>query len=132
MSLTGNPYELLGGAETVARLVDTFYGLVKKHPDLSPLFPDDLTEVRNKQYLFLTQFLGGPPLYSERFGHPMLRARHARFPITPKRAKAWLACMNEAMDQIGLHGDVRQAVFERLTLTAHHMVNQREDPAEKA
>jgi hemoglobin len=122
--IIGNPYELIGGSETLARLVDTFYDLVKQHPDLAPIFPDDLTETKEKQYQFLTQFLGGPPLYSERHGHPMLRARHMRFPITPKRAEAWLSCMSEAMDRVGLQGDVRKAIFERLTLTAHHMVNQ--------
>jgi hemoglobin len=119
-----SPYEQIGGAETVARLVDNFYDLVKEHPDLAPLFPEDFTEVKERQYLFLTQFLGGPPLYSERHGHPMLRARHMRFPITPKRAEAWLGCMREAMDRIRLEGKVREEIFERLRLTAYHMVNQ--------
>jgi hemoglobin len=126
------PYELIGGAKTLARLVDTFYDLVKEHPDLAPLFPEDFTEVKERQYLFLTQFLGGPTLYSDRYGHPMLRARHMRFPVTPKRAEAWLACMSEAMDRTGLEGDVRRHIFERLRLTAYHMVNQWESDEEKA
>jgi hemoglobin len=121
------PYEMIGGAKTVARLVDTFYDLVKQHPELIPIFPEDLTETKKKQYLFLTQFLGGPTLYSDVHGHPMLRARHMPFPITPKRAEAWLSCMKEAMDRIGLEGEVREAIFERLTLTAHHMINQWQD-----
>jgi len=126
MSAT-TPYELIGGATTVARLVDTFYDLVQQHPDLAPIFPEDLTETRKKQYMFLTQFLGGPALYSDAYGHPMLRARHMPFPITPKRAEAWLSCMKEAMDRVGLQGEVRDAIFDRLTLTAHHMVNQWHD-----
>jgi len=126
MSAT-TPYELIGGAKTVARLVDTFYDLVQQHPDLAPIFPEDLTETRKKQYMFLTQFLGGPALYSDAYGHPMLRARHMPFPITPKRAEAWLSCMKEAMDRVGLQGEVRDAIFDRLTLTAHHMVNQWHD-----
>jgi hemoglobin len=120
-------YDLIGGAETLRRLVDVFYGLVKEHPDLAPIFPDDLSETKEKQYMFLTQFLGGPGLYSERYGHPMLRARHMRIPVTPKRAQAWLSCMSEAMDRIGLEGEVRKAIFERLTLTAYHMVNTAEE-----
>ncbi|GAA4723642.1 globin [Brevibacillus fulvus] len=123
-------YEQIGGAETISRLVHTFYALVQRHPDLAPIFPEDLTETKNKQYMFLTQFLGGPPLYSERFGHPMLRARHMPFPITPKRAEAWLSCMNQAMDKIGLEGELRNEIFSRLTLTAHHMVNQWDDASE--
>ena len=117
------PYETIGGAETVAKLVDAFYPRVQAHPELAPLFPADITAVRDRQYLFLTQFLGGPPLFSEQHGHPMLRARHAPHRITPAGAKAWLGCMEAAMDDIGLTGDMRDFIFQRLTTTAHHMVN---------
>jgi hemoglobin len=116
-------YELIGGADTIRRLIDAFYSKVATHPDLKPIFPDDLTEVANKQSLFLTQFFGGPTLYSDKFGHPMLRARHLHFEITPQRAKAWLSCMSAALDEIGLTGPVRDYMYERLTQTAYHMVN---------
>ena len=119
-------YDLIGGGETIRKLVDAFYTRVGKHPDLAPIFPEDLTETADKQYLFLTQFLGGPTLYSDRYGHPMLRARHMPFEITPTRAKAWLACMAEAMDEIGLEGPVRDFMYERFIQTGHHMVNTAE------
>lgn len=118
------PYEIIGGAETLARLVDIFYDHVKAHPDLAPLFPEDFTHVKERQYQFLTQFLGGPTLYSDLHGHPMLRARHMRFPIGPVQAEAWLSCMKKAMDEAGLEGEIREHIFDRLRLTAHHMVNQ--------
>ncbi|MHB1683492.1 MAG: globin domain-containing protein [Bacilli bacterium] len=117
------PYEAIGGAETVAKLVDAFYPRVQAHPELAPLFPADITSVRDRQYLFLTQFLGGPPLFTEQHGHPMLRARHAPHRITPAGARAWLGCMEAAMDDIGLTGDMRDFIFQRLTTTAQHMVN---------
>ncbi|MFD2369458.1 globin [Brevibacillus sp. GCM10020057] len=125
------PYEQIGGAETLARLVDIFYNHVKRHPDLAPLFPEDLTPVKERQYQFLTQFLGGPTLYSDIHGHPMLRARHMRFPIGTAQATAWLACMDKAMTQAGITGDIREQIFDRLRLTAHHMINQWE-PIEEA
>lgn len=117
------PYELLGGADTVDRLVKAFYPKVLKDPDLQPLFQDGIEEIMNKQYLFLTQFLGGPALYSDKYGPPAMRQRHLRFEITPKRAKAWLACMSEAMDEIGLHGEMKDYFFQRLTQVAYIMVN---------
>lgn len=119
-----SPYDLVGGAEFIKKLVDTFYHKVQQHPELSPLFPADLTETARKQKQFLTQFLGGPTLYSDEHGHPMLRARHMPFEITTKRASAWLACMKEAMDEIGFEGQLREQIYSRLTFTAHHMVNQ--------
>ncbi|KMY53226.1 MULTISPECIES: hypothetical protein [Bacillaceae] len=123
------PFEYIGN-EKLSELVDTFYSKVSQHPDLFPIFPDDLTETARKQKQFLTQYLGGPPLYTEEHGHPMLRARHMPFPITPTRARAWLSCMREAMDEVGLHGEFRDFFYERLKLTANHMVNQPEGPGE--
>ena len=116
-------FDAIGGYETVERLVDAFYKRVKINPDLKPIFPDDFTEIARKQKKFLTQFLGGPPLYIEEFGHPMLRAKHLRFPINAKRRDAWLNCMNGAMDEIGLEEPWREIIFRRLTMTAHHMQN---------
>lgn len=124
------PYDAIGGEETVAKLVDAFYRRVAKHPDLAPIFPEDLTEVRRKQYAFLTQFFGGPPLFSEQYGPPMLRRRHLPHPITPTRVKAWLACMAEAMDEAGIHGPMREFLYARLTATAHHMTNTADDPVQ--
>lgn len=120
------PYEAIGENE-LSQLVDAFYHKVHKHPLLSPIFPDDLTETARKQKQFLTQYLGGPSLYTEEHGHPMLRARHLPFKITPARAQAWLSCMEEAMDEAKLDEQFREWFFERLQLTAQHMVNS---PAE--
>lgn len=122
-SFEGTPYEAIGGAETVAKLVDAFYRRVAAHPDLAPIFPSDLTETRRKQFLFLTQFFGGPPLFSQHIGPPMLRARHLPHPVTPERAEAWLECMAGAMDEAGIQGPVRDFLFARLSATARHMVN---------
>ncbi|KPV45136.1 globin [Alicyclobacillus ferrooxydans] len=116
-------YEMIGGADTIGDLVDAFYARVGAHPGLIPLFPEDLTPVRNRQFKFLTQLFGGPRLYSDLYGAPMLRAKHLPHPITPQRAVEWLECMRGAMDEIGLQGPVRDFMYERLQQTAYHMVN---------
>ncbi|WP_042455316.1 globin domain-containing protein [Neobacillus dielmonensis] len=119
---TQTPFEAIG-EQTLHQLVDTFYGLVAQHPDLAPIFPKDLSETARKQKQFLTQYLGGPSLYTNEHGHPMLRARHLKFPVTPKRADAWLSCMRQAMDTLGLKGPLRDDFYSRLYLTAQHMIN---------
>ena len=116
------PFEAIG-EEKLERLIDAFYSRVSDHPELAPIFPDDLSETARKQKQFMTQFLGGPPIYTEEHGHPMLRARHMPFKITESRAKAWLSCMNEAMHEVNLDGMIREAFFSRLVLTAQHMIN---------
>jgi hemoglobin len=120
------PFEAIG-EDTLHRLVDNFYELVAQHPDLAPIFPNEFSEIARKQKQFLTQYLGGPSLYTEEHGHPMMRARHLPFPITPTRAKAWLSCMTQAMDKTELDGPIRDEFYSRLVLTAQHMINTPDD-----
>lgn len=61
-------YDNLGGAEGLHRLVEVFYSKVQLHPQLSPLFPEDITPVLEKQYQFLSQFFGGPALFRRSMG----------------------------------------------------------------
>ena len=116
------PYEELG-AEKLSELMHAFYARVAKHPQLIPIFPEDFTETIRKQIQFQTQYLGGPNYYTEEHGHPMMRARHINFKITPDRAQAWLECMTEAMDEVSLDEKFRKTYFQRLAMTAHHMIN---------
>lgn len=116
-------YEAIGGGETIRRMVDAFYPKVLQHPLLAPLFPADIMPVADKQYMFLSQFFGGPSLYSDAYGHPMMRGRHLPFPITVERAEAWLDCMNRALIEIGMEEGLREVVMNRLSGPAHHFVN---------
>ena len=118
-----NLYEAIGGESTIRKLVEAFYPKVYADPDLSPLFPDGVESIKMKQIMFLTQFTGGPTLYSDRFGPPAMRQRHLAFEVTPRRAEAWLRCMKEAMDEIGFSGNPRDWLYERLTQVAFYMVN---------
>jgi hemoglobin len=121
-------YEAIGGEPVVRDLVEKFYPMVQADPLLSPLFPENIRPVMEKQFLFLTQFFGGPPLYSDRFGHPMMRGRHLPFEVTPARATAWLSCMSRALDETNIPGPLREAVLERLSGPAHHFINS-ENPS---
>lgn len=116
-------YENLGGADAIRKLVEAFYPKVQENPLLGPLFPEDIHPVMEKQYMFLTQFFGGPSLYSDQFGHPMMRARHLPFPVTEERADAWLGCMREALVEVDVPEPLREIVLQRLSGPAYHFVN---------
>lgn len=116
-------YEAVGGEEGVRSIVESFYPKVQENPLLGPLFPEDIAPVMEKQVLFLTQFFGGPPLYTQQYGHPMMRARHMAFPVTAERAQAWLGCMRKALDETVEDPDLRLAILERLKAPAYHFVN---------
>ncbi|MFD2629686.1 globin [Oceanobacillus kapialis] len=123
MKETGTMFEAIGGFHTIERLVNAFYKRVAVHPELIPIFPEDLTETARKQTLFLTQFFGGPSLYLEERGHPMLRRRHLPFKITPTRRDAWLDCMAQALIEAEIEEPYRSAIYDKLTMTANHMMN---------
>ncbi|TDQ42140.1 globin [Aureibacillus halotolerans] len=127
MTKQPSPYDMIGGENVVKDLVEKFYQRVSSHPELSPIFPEDLTETRRKQVQFMTQFLGGPSLYTEEHGHPRLRARHLPFQITPSRAQAWLECMQLALSETEADEHEKRMLFERLKHTAQHMINTPQD-----
>lgn len=112
------------GAENLKLLVDRFYDLVFSHEQIAPLFKTDKNLIKEKQRLFLTQFLGGPPLYSQQYGHPQLRARHLPHPIGQEDAVAWLSCMSSAITSLQLDESLKEELFKRFIATAMFMVNK--------
>jgi len=115
------------GEQRIATLVDRFYDLVFVDPQISHLFKTDKELIKEKQRLFLTQFLGGPALYTQRYGHPQLRARHMPHPIDQDDAVAWLSCMAKAIATLDAEESLKDELFKRFVPTAMFMVNQGED-----
>lgn len=117
-------YFRIGGDETLRKMLDIFYDQVFSHPLIGRLFKTNKNVIKEKQRLFLTQFLGGPQLYSEVYGHPRMRARHLPHPITQDDAYAWLECMAHAINSLEISEDLKQELFARFPRTAYFMVNQ--------
>lgn len=122
-----NLFERVGGREAVERIVTDFYARVERDPELRPIFPDDLAHGREKQALFLEQWLGGEPLYSALHGHPRLRRRHFPFVIDQRAAGLWLRHMGEAFRAAGVGEQEIAEVFAGLGPLARHMVNADDD-----
>ena len=121
------PYALLGGDAAVRALVDRFYDLMDLEPqyaELRALHAPDLAHAREKLYLFLSGWLGGPSLYIERHGHPMLRARHLPFPIGIRERDQWTACMEQAMVERSVEADLRGRLRQSFFKTADWMRNR--------
>lgn len=121
------PYQLLGGDAALRRLVDRFYDLMDTVPEycgIRKLHPQDLAGSRDKLYMFLSGWLGGPGLYVEKFGHPMLRARHLPFSIGVEERDAWLACMLQAMEDAGVEENLRDSLLRAFFGTADWMRNR--------
>ncbi len=120
------PYEALGGETPLRSLVTTFYDEMDRNDDFGlvrALHADDLADAREKLFEFLSGWLGGPPLYVEKHGHPKLRARHQPFPIGELERDQWLSCMAIALDECGIQGELRAFLDERFAHVADFMRN---------
>ena len=131
---TPTPYQLLGGDARVRELVERFYDLMELDPAyarLREVHGSSLDSAREKLYLFLSGWLGGPQLYTDRFGHPMLRARHlpqsiGGHSIGIKERDQWLACMDQAMGETGVPEGLRARLRDSFFQTADWMRNRGE------
>ncbi len=124
---SATPFERLGGEAGVRALVDRFYDLMALEPqfaELLALHPQDLSGSRDKLFWFLCGWLGGPDLYIQRFGHPMLRARHMPYAIGLRERDQWMACMMLAMQDNGVDEGLAQRLAEAFFGTADWMRNR--------
>jgi hemoglobin len=121
------PYERVGGDAKVRALVTRFYDLMDAEPDFAGirgLHGADLAPAREKLYLFLSGWLGGPQLYAEKYGHPMLRARHLHAAIGIAERDQWLACMSRAMQDVEIDEGLRRELYNAFFKTADWMRNK--------
>ena len=89
-------YAQMGEANIFAMLED-YYRELEKSP-LHVMFPKDMVKASQKSAAFFVGLLGGPPLYHQRYGNPMMRARHMPFVIDETARQEWLACFNRVLD----------------------------------
>jgi hemoglobin len=119
-----NIYEDLGGDAIFRQLVERFYQRVEHDPRLRPMFPEDMEPGKEHQFLFLTQYFGGPPRYQAVRGHPRLRMRHNPFPIGQQERDAWLEHMLAAIDEVGIPEPARSVMRTYFEQAATAMVNR--------
>ena len=124
-------FELLGGeahgAEKLRHLVEAFYDVMDTDPKAAPIramHAADLASAREKLFMFLMGWTGGPQLYIERYGHPMLRKRHLPFAIDESARDQWMYCMIKAMHQQGFDEPLMIKLSEQLYGIADFMRNQ--------
>jgi len=117
-------YEKLG-FDKIVELSTSFYNMVyeDKEPSFRSMFPEDKDMAIQHQYEFFVQRFGGPPLYSQRKGHPALRARHAHFQITRHHAGRWLGYMRKAMEKVGIPEPERGAMDQFFADVAYFLQN---------
>ena len=120
------PFDWIGGEAQVHALVERFYDLMDLEPRYAALraaHGTDLARARQHLFWFLCGWLGGPPHYTDRFGHPRLRMRHMPFKIGILERDQWLACMDQAMNEVGVDAELRTRLNQSFFQTADWMRN---------
>jgi hemoglobin len=121
------PFEWIGGEQAVRSMTERFYDLMELEPAYAALraaHGPDLGNARQRLFWFLCGWLGGPSYYTDRFGHPMLRARHLPFAIGIKERDQWLACMAQAMQETQVPTELRERLEQSFFQTADWMRNK--------
>jgi hemoglobin len=122
-------YEAIGGDATVRRLTHRFYELIDTLPEAKncrAIHPPDLAGSEAKLYDYLTGYLGGPPVYVEKYGHPRLRSRHFGAAIGPAERDEWMLCFRRAMEETIDNPKLRDIIWPPIERLAFHMQNKDE------
>ncbi|TPQ29000.1 group II truncated hemoglobin [Methylomonas koyamae] len=125
--MSTTPYDLIGGETGIRRLVDKFYfymDILPQAKGIRAMHSPNLASAKDKLFKFMSGWLGGPNLFIEEFGHPMLRARHFPFAIGESERDQWMLCMNKALDEITMDSRLRENIRTALQQLATHMINQ--------
>jgi len=124
---TITPYEVIGGETAIRTLVNRFYYYMDTLPEakgIRDIHQADLTSAETKLFKYMTGWLGGPNLYIEEYGHPMLRARHLPFAIGEAERNQWMLCMNKAIDEVPMDPRLKTSLQTALQDLATHMINK--------
>lgn len=124
-------FERLGGAVVIDRLVEAFYARMDTLPQaqgIRAMHADDLSQTKQVLKRYLSEWTGGPKLYSPEKGHPRLRQRHMGFSIGSAERDAWLACMQGALEETVADAAARVEIYAALAKLADWMRNTAGNP----
>ncbi len=125
--IMSNPhFETIGGEAQIIKLVDRFYHYMDTLPEASQIramHEPDLSHTRQVLVKFLTEWLGGPKVYSAERGHPRLRQKHLHFSIGETERDAWMLCMQHAMEDVVTDATLRQQLQQAFFKTADFIRN---------
>lgn len=121
-----SPYDILGD-EGIRDLVGAFYDVMDESPDaarIRAMHAADLGPMRSMLTAFLTQWMGGPPVYQALRGSMCLTGAHMPYAIGPAERDMWLACMDRALERIGASEALTTMLREPLRRVADAVRNR--------
>lgn len=96
-SLSAEIYASMG-TEGVFGMLEAFYAELGRS-EIRHIFSEDLVAASQRSAAFYVQLFGGPPLYNQKYGNPMMRARHLPFEINESARKVWRDCFYRILER---------------------------------
>ena len=118
-----------GGEMGIRKLVNNFFDRMStdgRFRTIYDLHPDDIDISRDKLALFLCGWLGGPKLFSQKYGSIGIPRAHQHLPITEVERDMWLTCMTESVAEQPFEEDFKKYLMEALYVPAEGVRKRRE------
>ncbi len=85
------------GEEGIFRMLSDFYLNLEASP-IRGMFGEDMQAASKRSAAFYVQLLGGPSMYNEKYGNPMMRRRHLPFEIDETSRVIWRDCFYKVLE----------------------------------
>lgn len=121
------PYTLLGGEKGLRQLCNTFYDIMDTLPEASTIrkmHTNNLEDIKQKLYEYLSGWLGGPNLYYDRHKTICLTTPHQAYTIGTRERDQWLTCMEKALDKTETSEDIKKLLMPAFTNLADFIRNE--------
>ena len=119
-----NSYQSAGAEPGLQKLSEDFYFFMRTLPEAQAILkmhPKDLTKSIEKLALFLCGWLGGPKLFSKKYGPIHIPKFHSHFKIGSSEKEAWLLCMQHAIAQQNYSDDFKEYLLIQLRVPAERI-----------
>ena len=119
-----NSYQAAGQIEGITALVNDFYQVMDTWPRarrIRDMHPDDLEVSKDKLSLFLCAWLGGPRLFSDKYGAISIPQVHSHLAVVEDDKHAWLECMQVAISRQSYSPEFSDYLIKQLSVPAERI-----------
>ncbi len=120
------PYEILG-EDGVRNLCNAFYDVMdsdKEVKDVRRMHAESLEPMKEKLFEYLSGWMGGPQVYSKRYGTVCMTTPHKPYSIGPKERDQWLHCMDKALEHIDASDELKTMLKDPMFRVADAVKNR--------
>jgi len=117
-------YQAAGGLKGIRQLVNDFYNIMNtsnNYKIIREMHPGDLAISKDKLTCFLSGWMGGERLFSEKYGSINIPQFHAFIKIGEKERDQWLDCMQESLAKQNYPESLKTYLIEQLWVPAERI-----------